>query len=87
MDNRDLDGAIWHRSSYSGTGGNCVEVVVWRKSSYSSANGQCVEVTDGQPDVIPVRDSKNPTGPHLVFGVGAWESFVTSLKNGASATV
>jgi Domain of unknown function (DUF397) len=23
-----LDGAVWHRSSYSGTQGNCVEVTV-----------------------------------------------------------
>ncbi|WP_411137664.1 DUF397 domain-containing protein [Streptomyces sp. C10] len=54
--------------------------IVWRKSSYSSANGQCVEIGDGLPGVIPVRDSKNPAGPRLVFGAGAWTSFMAKLK-------
>ncbi|MGY5131870.1 DUF397 domain-containing protein [Streptomyces nigrescens] len=55
--------------------------IVWRKSSYSSANGQCVEIADGLPGVIPVRDSKNPSGPRLVFGAGAWTSFMAKLKD------
>ncbi|MFD0568287.1 DUF397 domain-containing protein [Kitasatospora gansuensis] len=27
--------------------------------------------------VVPVRDSKNPTGPHLEFPVGAWAAFAS----------
>ncbi|MEU8787007.1 DUF397 domain-containing protein [Streptomyces sp. NPDC048637] len=54
--------------------------IVWRKSSYSSANGQCVEIGDGLPGVLPVRDSKNPAGPRLVFGAAAWTSFMAELK-------
>lgn len=39
----------------------------WRTSSYSGQNGQCVEVGFGRPDgSLLVRDSKNPTGGHLV---------------------
>ncbi|WP_275464190.1 DUF397 domain-containing protein [Streptomyces noursei] len=53
----------------------------WRKSSYSDKGGDCVEVADGTPGVVPVRDSKNPAGPHLVFGDGAWASFIAALKN------
>lgn len=52
----------------------------WRASSYSSANGQCVEVADGFPGVLPVRDSKDPAGPHLHFGANAWVAFVCMLK-------
>ncbi|WP_406451208.1 DUF397 domain-containing protein [Streptomyces sp. NBC_00876] len=49
----------------------------WRKSSYSDGGGtNCVEVSDTFPALVPVRDSKTPTGPALVFGRGAWSAFV-----------
>lgn len=53
---------------------------VWRKSSYSGGNqGECLEVADGYVS-IPVRDSKVPHGPALVFPVDAWSAFVASVK-------
>ncbi|MFI9366248.1 DUF397 domain-containing protein [Kitasatospora sp. NPDC053057] len=55
----------------------------WRKSSYSGANGgACVEVADGFAGVMPVRDSKDPHGPALVFSATAWQSFVTAVRTG-----
>ncbi|MEU5898595.1 MULTISPECIES: DUF397 domain-containing protein [Streptomyces] len=55
----------------------------WRKSSYSgSEGGSCVEVLDGHPAGIPVRDSKTPHGPALVFPPEGWSSFVTAIKDG-----
>jgi hypothetical protein len=81
----DLTTAVWNKSSYSGgSGGNCVEVAIaWRKSTYSGGEGgNCLEVADGHPDVVPVRDSKNPDGPKLAFRPGAWSAFVTDLKHG-----
>ncbi|MEV0413911.1 DUF397 domain-containing protein [Streptomyces sp. NPDC050448] len=52
----------------------------WRKSTYSGGDGgNCVEVADCHPDVVPVRDSKCPDGPHLVFGAAAWGAFLTNL--------
>lgn len=84
----DLSKAHWFKSSYSdGDGGNCVEVsydftgAAWRKSSYSNASGgDCVEVLDDIPGVVPVRDSKNPTGPALVVPAAAWSVFVAAVK-------
>ncbi|MFB8211404.1 DUF397 domain-containing protein [Streptomyces sp. NPDC056010] len=53
----------------------------WRRSSYSNTNGgECVEISDDFPGVIPVRDSKNPSGPSLVVNSAAWGEFVSSLK-------
>ncbi|MFJ8969029.1 MULTISPECIES: DUF397 domain-containing protein [Streptomyces] len=53
----------------------------WRSSSYSNTNGgECVEVSDDFPGLVPVRDSKNPTGPALVLRAAAWDAFVSSVK-------
>ncbi|EFL23826.1 putative toxin-antitoxin system, toxin component [Streptomyces himastatinicus ATCC 53653] len=80
----DLNGAVWRKSSYSNQeGGDCVEVssAVWRKSSHSNQEGgDCVEVGDGITAVVPVRDSKRPDGPVLVFPAGTWTSFIGELK-------
>ncbi|WP_234314837.1 DUF397 domain-containing protein [Streptomyces sp. NRRL F-5135] len=52
----------------------------WRKSSYSGDQGNCIEVFDGLPGRVPVRDSKVPTGPVLVFGWRAWAAFTAQAK-------
>ncbi|MGW7089287.1 DUF397 domain-containing protein [Streptomyces sp. NPDC054871] len=78
----DLSTAVWHKSSYSGgDGGDCLEVATWRKSTYSGGQGgDCLEVADGHPEIVPVRDSKNPTGPKLVFRAESWAGFIANLK-------
>jgi len=56
----------------------------WRKSSYSDNNGgDCVEAAPGfLPGEVPVRDSKDPEGPALIFGADAFAAFVTAVKAG-----
>ncbi|MGW4897831.1 DUF397 domain-containing protein [Kitasatospora sp. NPDC004240] len=57
--------------------------IAWRKSSYSTNGGECVEVApDLLPGLLPVRDSKDPEGPALVFPVTAWASFVSAIRAG-----
>lgn len=57
----------WFKSSYSGNGGNCVEVA----TNLAASSG-----------VVPVRDSKDRQGPALSFPAGAWAEFVSALRGG-----
>jgi hypothetical protein len=52
----------------------------WRKSTYSNANG-CVEVAFVDTQAA-VRDSKDRTGPVLVFDNHEWEAFVGGVRDG-----
>ncbi|GAB2922891.1 DUF397 domain-containing protein [Streptomyces mayteni] len=53
----------------------------WRKSSYSNGDGaDCVEVMDGLAGILPVRDSKVPSGDVVTFAAPAWAAFVARLR-------
>ncbi|WP_237404584.1 DUF397 domain-containing protein [Actinacidiphila reveromycinica] len=53
----------------------------WRKSSFSGNEYECVEVAL-QTDQVRARDSKDRTGPQLVFGAQAWREFVAAVVTG-----
>ena len=53
---------------------------VWRKSTRSGTNG-CVEVAFVQGQVA-VRDSKDRSGPVLVFTAHEWEAFLSGARTG-----
>jgi len=53
----------------------------WRKSTRSGGQGNCVEVAD-TPDAVGVRDSKDQSGPHLVFTRSEWQAFIDGVKAG-----
>ncbi|MFD4262491.1 DUF397 domain-containing protein [Streptomyces sp. NPDC058534] len=60
---------------------NAAALEGWRRSTHSNSDGgSCLEVVDGHPAGIPVRDSKVPCGPALVFSAVGWTSFITALK-------
>ncbi|MEU8343465.1 DUF397 domain-containing protein [Spirillospora sp. NPDC048832] len=53
----------------------------WRKSTHSTDQGHCVEVVSERA-VVLARDSKDPDGPVLGFGAGAWAAFLDAVKAG-----
>lgn len=54
----------------------------WFKSSRSGGNQDCVEVAHLGEGFVGLRDSKNPTGPALVFTPGEWDAFLAGTKGG-----
>ena len=53
----------------------------WRKSSYSGNNGgDCVEVAGNLPDLVAIRDSKDPEGPVLAITPAEWRAFTAGVK-------
>ncbi|MEU9847513.1 DUF397 domain-containing protein [Streptomyces sp. NPDC047985] len=62
----------WVKSSYSGSGGSCVE---WAPA-HASATG-----------IVPVRDSKNSNGPVLNASAEAFAFFVAGVKAGEFGTI
>ncbi|MEW1860625.1 DUF397 domain-containing protein [Streptomyces sp. NPDC088194] len=57
----------WFKSSYSGNGGECIEVA----ANLAASRG-----------IVPVRDSKDPGGLVLAFPADAFASFVAGVKAG-----
>ncbi|MFD5985942.1 DUF397 domain-containing protein [Streptomyces cyaneofuscatus] len=61
----------------------------WVKSSYSDNGGTCVEWaprTATATGIVPVRDSKNVSGPVLSFPADAFSSFVAGVRAGDFGT-
>ncbi|MEV4103698.1 DUF397 domain-containing protein [Nonomuraea sp. NPDC049649] len=57
--------------------------IAWRKSSYSTDGGNCVEVAPLANGRIAMRDSKDPSGPMLVFDSEAFSKFTAAIKDGS----
>ncbi|MBC2877010.1 MULTISPECIES: DUF397 domain-containing protein [Streptomyces] len=58
----------------------------WVKSSYSDRDGaNCVEwaPASATSGIIPLRDSKRPTGPLLHIPASAFADLVSAIKGGA----
>ncbi|MGY4101394.1 DUF397 domain-containing protein [Nocardia sp. R16R-3T] len=54
----------------------------WFKSSRSGGNANCVEVAFLPNNHVGVRDSKNPSGPALVFTPAEWSAFTAATTRG-----
>ena len=69
MDSPDLPDTAWRTSSHSANGGNCVQV----------AMAACPN--DDSRHMIAVRDSKDRTGPVLVFALDQWQAFTAGVRD------
>jgi hypothetical protein len=55
----------------------------WTRSTYSGGDNNCIEVAHGAlPAALPVRDSKVPAGPAVVFADTSWGKFIDAVKRG-----
>ncbi|GAA2259993.1 DUF397 domain-containing protein [Streptomyces amakusaensis] len=55
----------------------------WVKSSYSSNGGTCVEWAPSNvpaTQLVPIRDSKNPSGPSLMVSTSAWAGLIALAR-------
>ncbi|MBF6061480.1 DUF397 domain-containing protein [Nocardia terpenica] len=55
----------------------------WFKSSFSAGGEECVEVAHLGGGMVGVRDSKNQSGPALVFTPGEWDAFTANVIGGS----
>ncbi|WP_308301709.1 DUF397 domain-containing protein [Frankia umida] len=51
--------------------------LVWKLSSHTNGSGACVEVAVLPQDGRALRDSKDRTGPILVFTAAEWAAFTS----------
>ncbi|MFF7363244.1 DUF397 domain-containing protein [Streptomyces sp. NPDC008125] len=66
------------------------ESLHWFKSSYSSDGGQCVEVATNLAathGAVPVRDSKDTSGPVLGLSAASFSAFVAGVKAGEFSAI
>jgi hypothetical protein len=54
----------------------------WKKSTHSYGNGDCVEAAPLAGGHVAVRDSKDKTGPVLMFSPSEWRAFLGGVKGG-----
>ncbi|WP_367123807.1 DUF397 domain-containing protein [Streptomyces phytohabitans] len=62
----------------------------WFTSSYSENGGACVQMAVNlvaSRGVVPVRDSKDPSGPTLTVPAASFAAFVTAVADGEFVAV
>ena len=85
----DLSTAQWRKSSYSdGTAATASRSPTTSPAPPPGARAATATATAlprglrRHPGIVPVRDSKTPHGPALVFTAPRWTAFIDAVKDG-----
>ncbi len=66
----------------NGTPATAITPVTWQKSAYSISNSACVETALLPGSDVAVRNSRDKSGPALVFTKDEMVAFVRGVKDG-----
>ncbi len=67
---------------YNGMPTTALPQVTWQKSRRSNSQGNCVEMARLSPEVIAVRNSRDPNGPALIYTHAEIEALILGAKDG-----
>lgn len=73
---------VWMQHIVNGVPADELGGVLWRKSSASNPSGNCVELAKLPDGAIAVRNSRDPSGPALIYTRAEMAAFLRGAKDG-----
>jgi hypothetical protein len=71
-----------HEDAVSSIPANRLRAARWRKAHRSNPTGSCVELAQLPDGRVAMRNSRNPSGPALIFSRSAIAAFLATAKKG-----
>ena len=73
---------VGHEEAAGGIPADSLPAAPWRKAARSNPSGSCVELAELPDGRVAMRNSRNPTGPALIFSRSAIAAFLATAKKG-----